>query len=195
MHFTNNKNFQECNCSITKNLIFFSLQWACQRVQDVTSIKAFVAGEFLRKYQQSLGKVLILNILVVFYQQQELFFIVQEAILQSWHFFSSLPGLVGKFTRESRNWVTLMVTSIFSILLCEKTVRKTRKEILQTCTLKLGFVKIVVKQFSCYWRISHVQSSLESPLGCSKRHKINELTEFFFQINLISHHSQYQYLH
>ena len=69
MHFTNNKNFQECNCSITKNLIFFSLQWACQRVQDVTSIKAFVAGEFLRKYQQSLGKVLILNILVVFYQR------------------------------------------------------------------------------------------------------------------------------
>ena len=32
----------------------------------MTSIKAFVAGECLRKYQQSLGKVLSLNILVLF---------------------------------------------------------------------------------------------------------------------------------
>ena len=49
----------------------------------MTSIKAFVAGECLRKYQQSLGKVLSLNILVLFPGSTRTFFIVQEAILQS----------------------------------------------------------------------------------------------------------------
>ena len=92
MHFTNNKNFQECNCSITKNLIFFSLQWACQRVQDVTSIKAFVAGEFLRKYQQSLGKVLILNILVVFYPARTFLLYKKQFYNLDIFLFSSRPS-------------------------------------------------------------------------------------------------------
>ena len=92
----------------------------------MTSIKAFVAGECLRKYQQSLGKVLSLNILVLFPGSTRTFFYCTRSNFTVLTFFSFFPGLVGKFTRESRNWVTLMVTSIFSILLGEKTVRKTR---------------------------------------------------------------------
>ena len=40
----------------------------------MTSIKAFVAGECLRKYQQSLGKVLSLNFLVLFPGSTRTFF-------------------------------------------------------------------------------------------------------------------------